>query len=194
MTLRSPSVVAALLGALLLAACGGEDPVRPSAATGGPPPSAGEGDRILVDRSPFLVPKDTPDAVSVFDAKELEAGKEVAVVGRVRDFVKGYAAFTLIDDELDYCGRGADTMDGCSTPWDYCCIQKETQAAASIPVEYRDAKGEPVEAKDLGLRLLDLVVIHGTLEKTESGGLLLVTNRGWHLRERPTLGPHVQWP
>jgi hypothetical protein len=174
------ALAAGLLAAL--AACGDDAPSKPAADTAPPAPS------------PFLAKADLPDAVGVFDVKERKAGDEVAVYGRVADMAPGFAAFTLVDEELEYCGQSSVEDDHCTTPWDYCCIQNETRMAASIPIEFRNEKGEPVESKDLGVRPLDLVALKGTLEKTQSGGLMVVTKTGWFRRERPETGDHIEWP
>jgi hypothetical protein len=180
MTVRSiSSVFCLLLATSLLGGCGDD-----------PPADTGGGGKASATRS-FLTEEDPADAVSVFDAKEKEAGTEVAVYGRVREVTHGFAAFTMIDEEIEYCGQADPEDDHCPTPWDYCCIAKDTQVAASLPVEFRDAKGEPVEAEQPDLKRLDLVAIRGRLEKTDSGGLVLVTTTGWYRRERPKLGDHV---
>jgi hypothetical protein len=169
-----------LVLALALAACGG-DAAEPDSAAAGPKAQT------------FFAPADIPSAGSVYDARKKSPGDEVTVVGRVRDIAGGFAAFTVVDQVLEYCGQGAEKC-GCPTPWDFCCLQAETVNEASLPVEFRDAKGQPVETNDVGLRLLDLVVVKGKLEKTESGGLLLVTTSGWFRRERPQLPEGLHWP
>lgn len=165
--------------ALVLAGCGSE-------------PGDGAGTPADTPTTSWRLAADLPDALSILDARSSPAGDEVAVYGRVRDIVPGFAAFTLIDEELEYCGEACETK--CPTPWDYCCLQSETIAAASLPVEVRDAKGDPVEATNLDLRHLDLVALRGKLIETESGGLMLVVKDGWFRRERPELGDHVRWP
>ena len=144
--------------------------------------------------SSWLLKSDLQGGLAVLDLEGKQAGDEVTVVGRIRDIVPGFVAFTLTDDLLDYCGRKAGEDCGCTTPWDYCCIQKEKVAKASIFVEFRDAKGDPVEGKPSEMRLLDLIAVRGKLAKNETGGLILVANDGWYRRERPTLGDHVEWP
>ena len=167
--------------ALSLAACGGDT----KSDTPATPTSAAS--KVLLD-------KDPGEGVSVLDVKEMKEGDEVVVFGRIADMPTPYVAFRLTDDELDYCGRGTECEGKCETPWDYCCIQKETVIAASMPVEMHDAKGNPVPRKGVDLRLLDLVAMKGTLQKTESGGLMLVVKDGIHKRERPTVKEHVVFP
>ena len=126
-------------------------------------------------------------------ALELEPGAEVAIVGRVQEISPGgMAVFHLVDDSIAYCGRGQEEC-GCVTPWDYCC-EEPAMRAARMAVELRDKAGKIVKQDDLGLRLLDLVAVKGTLEKTEEGGLYLVTKDGWFRRDRPTLPEGLEWP
>jgi hypothetical protein len=181
-----------LLLALSLAACGGEDK-SDNPGTSGKPSDGGTA------TTSFLQP-DPGKALTVVEAREMADGDEVVVEGRVQNINKGYAMFTMYDPDLLYCGQpgtaeaGREPMDGCLTPWDYCCSDPDEVAAGNIPVEMRDAKGAPVKADDIGLRLLDLVRVKGKLEKTESGNFILVATSGWFRAERPEIGDHVHWP
>lgn len=164
---------------IALPACGGDD--TPASTATKPAPKG------------TLLTSDLPDAVGIKAARKMEAGVEVAVFGRVQELNRdGYAIFYLVDDTVDYCGRGAESC-GCLTPWDYCC-EEPAMLEARMPIELRGADGLPVKDAELGLRLLDLVAVHGTLEKTEEGGLLLVVKDGWFRRDRPTLPDGLEWP
>jgi hypothetical protein len=67
-------------------------------------------------------------------------------------------------------------------------------AVATISVEARGADGKPLRADALpGLRLLDLVVAKGKVEKDEHGNVTVVTT-GWFSRERPKLPDGLRWP
>ncbi|MHC5011254.1 MAG: hypothetical protein ACYTG6_09920 [Planctomycetota bacterium] len=169
-----------LLLALLtapLAACGGDEPTT----TGTPAPEA----------SSRLLEQDLPLAVGVIAAKEAEVGTEVTVFGRIRDLADG--AISLTDnEEIAYCGQECEME--CETPWDYCCINPSTVIDCSLAVEVVDENGEPVPQSEMGLRLLDLVVLEGTLLKDEDDALYLRSTKGWFRRERPTLPDYVRWP
>ncbi len=178
-TLRIISI--ALLGTL--AACGGDEPATTDGSSGAQKPVV----------TGHTLAADIPDAVGIKAALEMEPGATVAVFGRVQEVSPGgMAVFHLVDDTIAYCGRGEEEC-GCTTPWDYCCEAHEMQAAR-ISVELRDANGKVVKAKDLDLRLLDLVAVRGKLNKTEEGGLFLVAEDGWFRRERPELPEGVEWP
>jgi len=140
----------------------------------------------------YLLKTDLADAIDVNAAKKKGEGEELTVFGRIRGELEGSAAFTIIDQSMPYCGEGEDCR--CTTPWDYCCEPVELVAAASLPVEVRDAKGDVVDVAKDDLRLLDLVAVKGKLEKTESGGLVLVVTDGWYRRERPEMPDMVEWP
>lgn len=178
----TPRLVLTLALTLTLAACGSETTTDTLPSL----PAAGA--------TAVLVDTDYADAVSVLDAKGMQAGDEVVVYGRIADMPTEYVAFRVTDDELNYCGRGTDCEGTCKTPWDYCCIQKETVAAASMPVEMHDKDGNPVKRAGADLRLLDLVAMKGTLTKTESGGMMLVVKDGLYKRERATVKDHVVFP
>ena len=97
--------------------------------------------------------------------------------------------FKLMDASLDFrCGS--------PTPWCYCCEDVDKVKAGSLPVEVRMANGDPApaESDDFGFRLMDLVAVHGTLEKTEAGNMLLVVKNGWFQRDRPEFDYEIHWP
>lgn len=127
---------------------------------------------------PFFL-KSAPDGAVPLLAlrKSARNGDEVVATGRVKDFVGGLAAFTMIDSSLRACSDAGDPMeDSCTTPWDYCCIPSEEVTAASATVEFRD--GEALLKEELqgfrGLDHLDTVVVRGTVERDTVGNLTIV--------------------
>src|SRR5262245_11887670 len=98
MTLRTLSVLSLLSLAAAFAACGGDDKPKAASAPAGAQ-SAGE------PRSRYAMPADPKGAVSVLDAKKGGPKKDVVVVGRIKDMTPGFAAFTLTDVSLKYCGQ-----------------------------------------------------------------------------------------
>jgi hypothetical protein len=187
------------LGLLLaLTACGDTPaPATPPAGTPSvPAPGAGTSVATAPAAPSFLRPIAAEEPMGVFEVRDGAAGDEVVVIGRVKEIVKGYAAFKLIDEELDWCGRGDSTDDACTTPWDYCCANPDAVRQGTIAVELHDDAGQPVAADDLGLRYLDQVVVKGKLAATEAGGLVLIAEKGWDRRERPDFGTreaHIEW-
>ena len=176
-TFLSVVLIASLFG------CGKEEKKTPPAPVADSPALEG-----------LTLAADPGDALSVEDAKAAAPGSEVVAVGRIRNIVKGFASFQLTDTGLDYCGSGADQMEQCPTPWDYCCLPQGEVNEATLLVEARDEKGEALAAGKLpGLRRLDLVVVKGKLAKDEHGNVTIEAT-GWHRRERPKLHDKVRWP
>ena len=172
----------ALLSAALvlgLAACGD---TQPPAATGG-----AVGATALAPSSVVLGTAPEGEATKIVDVRKMKAGDKVTAIGRVQHIEAGFAAMRLIDHEIAWCSTN-------NTPWTFCCVDKTERDAALLPVELRE-HGEVVEAKDLGVRHLDVVLVQGTLQETEAGGLVLVAEKGWFRKERPDLSHRkIDWP
>ncbi len=163
-----------------LAGCGGEKPAEKAPAS--------------PELSRFWMANDPAGALSVPEAKAAAPREKAVVVGRISAFVKGTAAFKIVDVSLPYCGSAPDKMEGCPTPWDYCCETPDELKAKTLFVEARDAQGQVIPASSIeGLRLLDLVALEGQLAKDEHGNVTLVTT-GWYRRERPELRDGLDWP
>jgi len=181
--MRSISVLVSLLAAAALAACGKDEPPAPSSG-----PAAG------ATPSRWALAADPGAGTSVLDAKKAGPKDDVVVVGRVKDVVPGFAAFTLADVSLKYCGFGGENMPDCETPWDYCCTPDDEITAGVIPVAVKDKAGETVAHPRIAeLRNLDLVAVKGRLVK-EKDGTLAVEATGWYRRERPKLPDSIKFP
>ena len=119
-------------------------------------------------------------AVPVGEARQkAEDGKEITLVGLIGGssdpFVKGLAAFTVVDAKVPYCAPD----EGCPTPWDYCC---ETDAVKDniATVKIVDDSGKPVaqDARDfLGIKELSTVVVRGTAKRDDKGNLTVAANK-----------------
>ncbi|MAT68739.1 MAG: hypothetical protein CMJ58_04375 [Planctomycetaceae bacterium] len=119
-------------------------------------------------------------AVPVGEARQkAEDGKEITLVGLIggssEPFVKGLAAFTIVDAKVPYCAPD----EGCPTPWDYCC---ETDAVKEniATVKIVDDAGKPVsqDARDfLEVKELSTVVVKGTAKRDDQGNLTIAANK-----------------
>lgn len=190
----APALAVALL---LFPACGNDAAPAPSKAGGAPAPASTPSATVpaaVPAGSPYLLSKEPSGAMSVIDVKAKGEAKEIVVVGRVNETVPGFAAFTLTDASLKYCGQETkdDKADDCTTPWDYCCIAPDKVAAATIAVGVR-TKGEVVAVAVPELRNMDLVVVHGQLVKT-ADGTTRVEADGWFRKERPVVPANVVFP
>jgi len=176
-----------LTGLLALIACGGEPDKSNGTQTpeNTPEPDAGV--------SATIVTTDLGDAISVAEAMKGAPIEEAVVLGRINNIVKGYASFNLTDKALEYCGE-VIKEDDCKTPWDYCCIDADTQKANRLNVGIYDKDGNILEAASLpGLRLLDLVAVKGKVSKDEHGNVSIEAT-SIQRRERPELADDLRWP
>ncbi len=119
-------------------------------------------------------------AIPVGEAREkAEDGQEITLVGLIggssEPFVKGLAAFTIVDPKVPYCA--AD--EGCPTPWDYCC---ETAAVKEniATVKIVNDSGKPVtqDARDfLDIKELSTVVVKGKAKRDDQGNLTVAASK-----------------
>lgn len=141
------------------------------------PPDAGTAG---ADGARYLLNEEPAGAKGVLEVrKQAKDGDEVVVVGRIggdkKPWVEGRAAFWIVDPSLKSCG--AD--EGCPTPWDYCCEEKESLLRATATVKVADAEGRTVQAdarKLLGLKELQTVVVKGRAKRDEKGNLTVLAD------------------
>jgi hypothetical protein len=106
--------------------------------------------------------------------------QDVIVVGRVggrKDpWVKGMAAFPIVDRTLRPCNEIPG--DACPTPWDYCC--ESNLPDATVLVRLVDESGSTIK-KDprelLGLKELQTVVVQGKVKRDKEGNVTIIASR-----------------
>lgn len=148
----------------LLAACG------KSSETSAPPPSS------VPEK--FFLASTTTGAVTPLELRaNALPSTPVVVTGRAMDFVDNRSAFRMIDASLKSCADMGGN-DHCETPWDYCCEDPASRAAATITVELRE--GDQLLPSSVrgfhGLDHLTMVTVAGTVTKDEAGNLTLVAS------------------
>jgi len=123
-------------------------------------------------------------AVTILETrKKVEPGATVTVSGRIagakEPFSKDYATLVLADESLETCEKIPG--DGCSTPWDACCVAPKTIAASRITVQVLGDDGKPV-AQSLkqihGLKELDSLIVTGTVAEGSSDENVIVNATG----------------
>ena len=79
----------------------------------------------------------------------LKPGDEVVlhgvIGGRVDPLAANRAIMTVIDPSLPTCDKMSGGDDHCKTPWDACCEEQETIAAAAATVQVVNDKGQPLK-------------------------------------------------
>ncbi len=119
-------------------------------------------------------------AMPVGEAREkTEDGQNVTLVGLIggsrEPFVKGLAAFTIVDPKVPYCASD----EGCPTPWDYCC-QTNAVKQNIATVKIVDDSGKPVtqDAREfLSVKELSTVVVQGKARRDDQGNLTVAASK-----------------
>ncbi len=170
MIMRKLAGAAAIAVAVVAAGCGSQPKEVAVAASKGTGGGAGSAElAALVVKAPAPLA-----ALAVAKAKkEAKDGAEVAVEGRVKDFVDGMAVFTIVDTVILSCDQEGEA---CPTPWDYCCEPKESMLANTATVKVVGAGAAPIKANVKGVSGVDhltTVVATGKARRDEAGNLTI---------------------
>ncbi|KAF0247393.1 MAG: hypothetical protein FD167_3206 [bacterium] len=127
----------------------------------------------------LVVSTEPTGASSVVETKaKVKDGEEVIVHGRVKDFVKGYAVFTIADTSMKACIDNPE--DACTTPWDYCCNPKEKIEKSVATVQLSDGGSAPIKSEIEGFRglqrLSSYVTVKGKAKRDEAGNLTIIAS------------------
>jgi hypothetical protein len=112
--------------------------------------------------------------------KDAKDKQEVVVVGRIggraNPWIKGMAAFSIVDRSLKPCNEIEG--DTCKTPWDYCC--ESDLGKSTLLVTFVDENGKIVKQdarKLLGVKELDTVTIVGRAKRDSSGNVSILASK-----------------
>jgi hypothetical protein len=133
-----------------------------------------------VDKSYLLEeePKDAADVIAT--RKESKDQQEIVVVGRiggrVNPWVKGAAAFSIVDCSLTPCNEIEG--DTCKTPWDYCCEPNLSKGTLLVIVTAKDGKVVKKDARQLlGVKELDTVTLVGKVKRDKAGNVSILASK-----------------
>jgi hypothetical protein len=172
--LRLTSCTAALI---LLASCG-----ETEVAETPPKPQAASLDSWFTADAPA-------DAAAIHVARETaKPGDEITlkglVMGRMKPFVDGRAAFVLGDDEiLTPCNRKPD--DECDTPWDVCCDSAADKLKGTATIQITGDDGRVLDGSLRGvhgLTELSAVTVRGLVAEGSSPEALIVNATAIHVQ------------
>lgn len=163
------TMVAAIAGCLMFSGCSGE-PGESKTSVAAPV-------QVEPELQAMIVKEKGPEQfVGVAQAKEQSAdGEEVVLTGRLKDFVGGKSAFTVVDGSVRSCLEMGDE-DHCDTPWDYCCEPRENLTKNSLLVKVVNADGKMFNSEVKGVSSLDhlsTVVVTGKMNRDEAGEVTL---------------------
>lgn len=164
-------ILTAALGSMALVSC------SPKPETASAPAAATQSGAVRE----VLAARVTGEPQAIHKARAaVKPGDEITlrgrIMGNIKPFVEGRAAFILGDTEtLKAC---SDTPgDGCETPWDNCCDTPAAKKAGTATVQIVDASGrvlkENIEGVG-GLEKLAHVTVSGKVAQGSSAELLVV--------------------
>ncbi len=143
----------------------------------------GIADQKTADTSSKYLLKDEPaKAADVITTREKAKDKDdVVVVGRIggrpNPWVKGAAAFSIVDTSLKACNEIPG--DKCETPWDYCCEANLPKATVLVTI-VDEATGQTVkqDARELlKARELQTVVVAGKARRDKAGNVSIAASK-----------------
>jgi hypothetical protein len=123
-------------------------------------------------------PKDADDVGAV--RKEAKDQDEVTIVGRIggrkNPWIKGAAAFSIVDRALKPCNEIEG--DTCKTPWDYCCEADLAKSTVLVMVVGEDGKLVKQDARELlGVKELDTLFIQGKAKRDKAGNVTIMASK-----------------
>lgn len=129
----------------------------------------------------FVLAEEPADAKPVAEVrKAAKDGDEVAITGLiggdVDPWIKGRAAFVIVDPSLKPCS--AIHGDNCPTPWDFCCEPNLTPEHKAT-IKFVDDAGQtvPTDARELfGIKELAHVTVRGQAKRDEAGNLTVLAS------------------
>jgi hypothetical protein len=161
-------------GTVFYTGCDRSDSGIPSASTGNQPAAT-----AAALPAGLIVTERPAGAKEVTEVKKAaKPGDEIVlhalVGGTVSPLADNRAVLNVIDVSAETCDKRPD--DPCKTPWDACCVAKETRAAQMATVQVVGADGHPLKVGLTGAGGLapnKKVVVAGKV-KTADGNALIV--------------------
>ncbi len=141
---------------------------------------AAESNEAAPDKT-YLLEKAPKKAADVADIrKDAKDQQDVVVVGRIggrkSPWVKGAAAFSIVDRSMKACNERAG--DTCPTPWDFCCEADLPKFTLLVLVKDADGKLIKKDARQLlGLKELDTVFIQGKAQRDKAGNVSILASK-----------------
>lgn len=133
-----------------------------------------------VDKN-YLLEEEPEDAADVIATrKDSKDQQEIVVVGRIggreNPWVKGMAAFSIVDRTLTPCNEIEG--DTCKTPWDYCCESNLSKATLLVMVTDKNGKVVKKDARQLlGVKELDTVTLVGKVKRDKAGNVSVLASK-----------------
>ena len=133
-----------------------------------------------VDKTYLLDEEPEKASEVIATRKESKNQQQIVVVGRIggraNPWVKGMAAFSIVDRTLKPCNEIEG--DTCKTPWDYCCAAGLSKGTLLVMVTDKNGKVVKKDARQLlGVKELDTVTIVGTAKRDKAGNVSVLASK-----------------
>jgi hypothetical protein len=165
-----PSIIACAAIAALGISCSSKD--KPDASGSGAGATPGIPESVVAATAPV-------GAVSVVEARAAaKLGEAIVLRGKVGGKmtpISETAAILVLADEKAI--KPCDPEEGCTTPWDYCCVEASTVAASTATIQVRGDDGKLLRSTLRGignLKELSHLVVSGTVDATSTPEALIV--------------------
>lgn len=136
----------------------------------------------LAIRDRYILKEEPKKAADVIVTREKIKDKDDVVVvgrigGRVNPWIKGTAAFSIVDVSLKPCNEIEG--DTCETPWDYCCEADLPKATLLITIlDDKTGKTLKHDAREvLKLKELQTLVVQGKARRDSKGNVTIAASR-----------------
>jgi hypothetical protein len=148
---------------------------------------AGDNKEGSAIRDKYVLKEEPRDAKDVIATRDKAKDKDDVVVvgrigGRVNPWVKGTAAFSIVDLSMKPCNeREGDT---CKTPWDYCCEADLPKATLFVTI-LDDKTGNTLKQdarETFQLKELQTLVVQGKARRDAKGNVMIAAS---HIFIRP---------
>lgn len=123
-------------------------------------------------------PKGAVDVLAL--KKDAQDEQEIVVIGRIggrkNPWIKGMAAFPIVDRSLTPCNEREG--DACKYPWDYCCESNLPQA--TVLVKFVDENGKIIKHDPrtyFDVKELQTVVVKGKTQRDKSGNVSILASQ-----------------
>lgn len=140
-----------------------------------------------IDKTKYVLNAEPDGAVGVMIAREdAQDQQEIALVGRIggskNPWIKGRAAFMVIDAAMTVIADGEEAADG-QVCMDDCCASLRADCTTLVKIVDERGKPLPVDARELlDVKENDMIVAQGIVERSEEEGTFVIAARGIYVR------------
>lgn len=176
--------------AALITGCSESTPSSSTSNESAPEPSAVAASDLAALSNDLLAPEPIEGPMSIVAARQnVQPGSDIVLTGyiggRAEPMADGRAVFTLADTSLKRCD--AEPGDGCTTPWDACCVSSDIITASIASVQVVDSEGSVLKQSLNGwngIQSGSTVTVSGKIAEGSSSSTLIVNADKIHVNRQ----------